>query len=599
MRKKPYPCEVRGWDRKIARGESILPPLKQLPFASPEAGQAGWELFADFRLTTVPGAPHVGDVTGDWLKELVTYWMAAQDPATGHRSVQEMLLLVSKKNTKTTSMALLTLAQFVTTRRRNCQALIIAPTIPVADTAFRTIVGAVETTEGLNRCYKVLPSSREIKDLRNGWHTQLKVAAADLSVLVGTTAQFIMLDEVHVLLEQNGAEFLMEHVRGARVGQPDASCIMCTTHAHEIPSGTWKSELKAYRDIRDGRIDQPRLFVAYEFPDKMVEKGKHLDPENFFVTNPNMGITVDLERMKKDLEFEQAKGPHAESGWRQQFTNLDPKHNNPPNAWSGARYWLDAIDEDPNLGDPSVRGLDALLRRCENVVIGIDGGGMYDLLSLYVIGREAARGRWLGWGHSWAHVGLKDTYPTIWERIKGFVNDGEVSLVDYASVLSPDHPRSINLHQMALLCSYIHSSGLFLPKGSVGIDEMKMGLLADALHDFNLPCPIPYHQVCKVPQGPKMALTADMMGLRVAQGHFLHGNQGLMHWAVNNIIQEPKGNSFIIQKQNLEQDAKIDPAVAMFIAARLFEASPDGIFQINIKRADGRYNRRGTADGSS
>ena len=72
--------------------------------------------------------------------------------------------------------------------------------------------------------------------------------------------------------------------------------------------------------------------------------------------------------------------------------------------------------------DPALT-LAELLRRSEVAVIGIDGGGLDDLLGLAVLGRERLAGpppedgrpdprKWFHWGHAWAH-------QIVLERRKG------------------------------------------------------------------------------------------------------------------------------------------------------------------------------------
>ncbi|EZA10987.1 hypothetical protein BW77_05340 [Escherichia coli O121:H19 str. 03-3227] len=62
--------------------------------------------------------------------------------------------------------------------------------------------------------------------------------------------------------------------------------------------------------------------------------------------------------------------------------------------WAGADFW-----------EQQGRrvSLDDILQRADVVTVGIDGGGLDDLLGMYVIGRDRETREWLGWGHAWVH----------------------------------------------------------------------------------------------------------------------------------------------------------------------------------------------------
>jgi len=61
-------------------------------------------------------------------------------------------------------------------------------------------------------------------------------------------------------------------------------------------------------------------------------------------------------------------------------------------------YWEQAADKNLTL--------DELLARSQVVVIGIDGGGLDDLLGLAVLGRAEKDRQWMLWSKAWAHVSL-------------------------------------------------------------------------------------------------------------------------------------------------------------------------------------------------
>jgi phage terminase large subunit-like protein len=73
--------------------------------------------------------------------------------------------------------------------------------------------------------------------------------------------------------------------------------------------------------------------------------------------------------------------------WASQHLNVEiglALHND---RWRGADYWLGAGLEGLTLEE--------LLARCEVVVVGIDGGGLDDMLGLAVIGRDKKTSEWL------------------------------------------------------------------------------------------------------------------------------------------------------------------------------------------------------------
>ncbi|HBC1013533.1 TPA: terminase large subunit, partial [Escherichia coli] len=72
---------------------------------------------------------------------------------------------------------------------------------------------------------------------------------------------------------------------------------------------------------------------------------------------------------------------------------------------------------------------DEILRRSEVVTVGIDGGGLDDLLGLYVIGRDRETREWLGWGHAWAHETAVERRKSEASRFQDFVACGDMTIV--------------------------------------------------------------------------------------------------------------------------------------------------------------------------
>ncbi|MCM5085329.1 hypothetical protein MMO66_29800, partial [Escherichia coli] len=70
-----------------------------------------------------------------------------------------------------------------------------------------------------------------------------------------------------------------------------------------------------------------------------------------------------------------------------------------------------------------------ILRRADVVTVGIDGGGLDDLLGMYVIGRDRETREWLGWGHAWVHETAVVRRKSEVSRFQDFVACGDMTIV--------------------------------------------------------------------------------------------------------------------------------------------------------------------------
>jgi phage terminase large subunit-like protein len=64
------------------------------------------------------------------------------------------------------------------------------------------------------------------------------------------------------------------------------------------------------------------------------------------------------------------------------------------------------------------------------VDVGIDGGGLDDLLGLTVSGATRRRGEWLSWSHAWAHPSVLERRKSEAQRFKDFEADGDLTIVE-------------------------------------------------------------------------------------------------------------------------------------------------------------------------
>ncbi|WP_200798517.1 hypothetical protein [Pseudovibrio sp. Tun.PSC04-5.I4] len=91
--------------------------------------------------------------------------------------------------------------------------------------------------------------------------------AADSDTISGKKTGFVLVDELWLFGKKSKASAMLQEVIGGLVSRPEGFVVYLTTYSDEPPSVVWKTKLNYYRDVRDGKIDDPeRLEVLYEFP---------------------------------------------------------------------------------------------------------------------------------------------------------------------------------------------------------------------------------------------------------------------------------------------------------------------------------------------
>jgi phage terminase large subunit-like protein len=91
----------QGWEDKVARGESLIP-FKPL---FPEEAESNLAVFRELRIADAPGSPTMGEACRPWIMDFVGSVFGAYDKEGGRRLITEFFLLISKKNSKSTTAA--------------------------------------------------------------------------------------------------------------------------------------------------------------------------------------------------------------------------------------------------------------------------------------------------------------------------------------------------------------------------------------------------------------------------------------------------------------------------------------------------------------
>ncbi|WP_347271810.1 terminase large subunit domain-containing protein [Rhizorhabdus histidinilytica] len=540
------------WKERI-RGRRSLIPFDPL---FPDVAEAKMALFTSLRLMDVTGQPTIGEACDKWLLDFVATIFGAYDPETGHQLIREFLLLISKKNTKSTLAAGIMLTELVLGWRHEDENLILAPTKEVADNSFKPAAAMIRADEELDALLHIQDYTRLITHRTT--KAILKVVAADTSTVSGKKASRVLVDELWLFGKSAKAPAMLKEATGGQVSRPEGYTLFLTTQSDEPPQGIFKTKLAEYRNIRDGKVVAPhKLPVLYEFPDEMLKAQEHLKPENFYVTNPNIGRSVSQEWLEE--QFDEAQ--QADMADRQVFY---AKHLNVQigvgllhDAWAGAQYWKRATAP-RELWDGSISQFIELV---EVATAGIDGGGLDDLLGLNLLGRLRADPRiWLSWSHAWAQ-------PDVWDRRKDIVSalDGFIANGDLTKCKEPND----DIDGVCAILSQVLEAGLFPDEYAVGLDPMGVAALIDALAAAGFTAA----QLSAVAQGFRLNGAVVGSERKLKDKTILHADQPLMDWCAGNAKAEQRGNAVVITKQ-IAGKAKIDPLIAFFNAVMFMSRNP-------------------------
>ena len=353
------------------------------------------------------------------------------------------------------------------------------------------------------------------------------------------------------------AEAMFREATGGLASRPEGVVIKLSTQSDEPPAGVFRMDLMRARQVRDGtHVDPQMLPVLYEHPPEMVESGEARQLANLAMVNPNFGVSVDAEFMRREFEIAELAGEQSLVGFLAKHGNVEVGLALRSDRWAGAEFWEQCSDRALTLG--------SLLDRCEVVVVGIDGGGLDDLLGLSAIGREVDTGRWLHWAHAWAHEVVLERRKDIRSKLLDLQKSGDLTIVK--------RPGD-DVEEVADIVCQVRDSGLLPEKNAVGVDAAGIGAIVDELTADERG--ITMEQIVAVSQGWKLNGAIKTTERKVAGGEFVHGGQPLMAWSVGNAKVVAVGNAISITKQ-ASGSAKIDPLMATFNAVTLMALNPAG-----------------------
>ena len=566
-------------------GQSLIP----CPPLFPDEASEALGYFNQLRVIDVAGEPLFGEIARPWVTDFVASIFGACDPETGRRMIKEFFLLISKKNGKSTLAAGIMVTALLLNWRKSAEFIILAPTIKVANNSAKAAMDMVDSDPDLKVYLKTVAHERKIEHRITG--ATLSIVAADATTVTGIKATGVLIDELWLFGKQARAEEMLREATGGLMSRPEGFVIALSTQSDEPPTGVFKDWLERFRKIRDGEIVAPRaLGLLYEFPEAMIRSEAYKRPENFYVTNPNMGASVDEETLLAEFEKERQKGTKSLIGFYAKHLNVQPGMAARSDSWAGSEFWEKRADK--------TLSLEEILTRCEVIIIGLDGGGLDDLYGMTVLGRESTvvevkaedegeeddgeqpvNGnlrvkRWLSWSHAWAQDIVLERRKAIASKLRELERAGELTILRNGEIAENGLPADI-AGIMEVVCR-IRDEGLLC---CVAVDPSGLGELVEALAEEEIiedNREFGQNYVIGAPQGYAMMNALKTAERKLANGSLIHADQALMDWCVGNLKIEATATAIRATKQHAG-DAKIDPAMALFNAVTVMATNPDAI----------------------
>ncbi|MGU0778040.1 terminase large subunit [Pseudomonas aeruginosa] len=530
------------WADRLIKGESIIPPP-----IFPDMAEQALDVFKQLKIVDAPGSPTFGEACAQWVFDLVASIFGAYDPETGRRLITEWFILIPKKNSKSTIAAGIMMTALILNWRQSAEFSILAPTVEVANNAYAPARDMTQRDDDLDALMHVQTHIKSITHRESG--ATLKVVAADSNTVGGKKSVGTLVDELWLFGKRHDAENMLREAIGGLASRPEGFVIYLTTQSDEPPAGVFKQKLQYARDVRDGVIVDKRFVpVIFEHPPEMVARKEHLLAENLALVNPNLGYSVDEEFLLREFAKAQQGGEESFRGFLAKHGNVEIGLALRSDRWAGADFWEDAVEP---------CSLEQMLDRCEVIDLGIDGGGLDDLLGAYAIGREKDTGKKLGWGHAWAHPSVLERRKEIAPALQDFAKAGYLTLVKRVGD---------DVDELADIAEQIHEAGLL---DKIGCDPVGLGAILDKLEERG----IPNDKIVGISQGWKLGGAIKTAERWLAEGSFAPAAQPMMAWCVGNARVEPRANSILITKQ-ASGSAKIDPLMAMFNAVTLMALNP-------------------------
>lgn len=545
-----YSTAMPDWETRLEQGLSLIPP----PIFKEQADLA-MQVFTRLRAVDVAGQPTYGECSPPWVIDFVRYIFGSYNSETGHNLIKEFFCLVPKKSSKSSIASGVMLTQLIMGWRKSASYLIVAPTIEVAQASFKPAADSVRADPQLSKLINISTHTRTLTNRVSG--AVLKVIAADENSVTGSKASVLLVDECHRLGTKENASSMLREAAGGLAARPEGFIIKLSTQASEPPAGVFKDDLELFRNVRDGVVTDKRRFgVLYEHPKAWLEDGRAMTLEGIKLVNPSLGYSVDMNYLEDAYERAKNIGGGELLDYLAKHANVQIGMNLRNDRFAGADFWAQNADK--------TLTLDSLIERCEVAVVGIDGGGLDDLLGLSVVGRCKKTRKWLSWSYGWCHSIALERVKQNASRLRDFEKAGELTIVDLPGQ---------DVQELCDIVLKLEKSGLLPEKNAIGVDQAGISAIVDMLTGPEYGIDI--GRILAVPQGYRLSGAIKTCERALAGNTLTHADQDIMDWNIGNLKVELKGSALYSTKAAAGK-AKVDLAHALFNAISLISLNPAG-----------------------
>jgi phage terminase large subunit-like protein len=553
------------WEERLLAGQSLVP---ELPLFEGEV-ELAIRIFNRLKLPDLAGQPTRGQVCGPYLYPIISAIFGSLDPETQQRHIREFFMMIPKGNDKTGSAATIAVLWALMNKKPNAELVIIAPSKTIADRGFEYAAGIIKADSELAKVFKP-PNVHQRVIERHLIGSSISVVAADTGAATGGKQTVTIVDETHELSRNSKASALMTEIRGAYAKSKDGFLLQITTQSKTEPSGMFKAELDKARGVRDGKLSLPILPILYELPKHLQKDGGWKDRKLWPAVNPNWGRSVDPAYLEAQLISAESEGDAALALFASQHFNVEVGVGVGIDGWAGALFWAQSVH--PELSRQAMQEaypdapekripwlqLNALIERSEVLTIGVDGGGLDDLLGMAVIGREKETGNWLWWSHAAAAPIAIQRHKANIPHYNDFGNDGDLTVAE----LSKD------LDVLEDLIETCEASGKL---ATISVDP-------SCVDDLEALCA--RHEITEENgrfvgerQGTGLMKAIKTAERKLASKRLFHCGHPLMNWCAGNAKVRLTSAAMLIERSVSGKD-KIDPLVAGFNAIMGMTADP-------------------------